>query len=212
MVVNAMLGTVLWTTYAEAYSVIEPNLQHHPLMGAALSGGIAGGVQALIAAPAENVRLAIEGGTAGHSWAQAWRSTMRNSPAIARKSRGTQIQEAREYRKWMREVGDMAGRGWSGWGWGCAKDVCGMWLAQLASLLVPYSMICLHGVLAFSAFFAIFEVTRRVGQAAKARSEDLISHVDKSGTRFVSIKHQAPRFLNSVILVSGGVSLATSFP
>lgn len=125
MVVNAVLGTVLWTTYAETYSIIEPTIHNHPIIGAAVSGGIAGGVQALVAAPAENVRLAIEGGTAGHSWAQAWRSMVRNSPRTLRESRGTQLQEVRELRKWMREVREMAGRGWSGWGWGCAKDICG---------------------------------------------------------------------------------------
>lgn len=122
MVVNAMLGTVLWTAYAEAYSVIEPNMRSHPIMCAALSGGIAGGVQALIAAPAENARLAIEG---GQSWIQAWKSLVQNNPTTQRKSRADQLRDAREFRKWMQEVGEMAGRGWNGWGWGCAKDICG---------------------------------------------------------------------------------------
>ncbi|KAF9453269.1 hypothetical protein P691DRAFT_793069 [Macrolepiota fuliginosa MF-IS2] len=182
MIVNAMLGTVLWTTYAETYSVVEPTMQNHPIVGAAVSGGIAGGVQALVAAPAENVRLAIEGGRAGHSWTQAWRSMMRNSPRALQESRGTQLQEVRELRKWMAEVGEMAGRGWSGWGWGCAKDIC-----------------------AFSAFFAIFEVTRRAGQTTKARSENFISYIDRSEAQPVFVKKHVPRILNSIILVSGGV-------
>ena len=59
---------------------------------------------------------------------------------------------------------------------------------------------------AFSAFFSIFEVTRRVGQAAKSCSEDFIVCVDKSGPRTSSSQH-FPRILNSAILVSGGVRL-----
>ncbi|KAF5358086.1 hypothetical protein D9756_001686 [Leucocoprinus leucothites] len=182
MAVNAMLGTVLWTTYAEAYSIIEPNMRNHPIMGATLAGGIAGGVQALVAAPAENLRLAIEGGTSGHSWIQAWKSMMHNNLAPQGDSRMSQLRNAREVRKWMREVGEMAGRGWNGWGWGCAKDVS-----------------------AFSAFFAIFEVTRRLGQATKSHTEDFIAYVDRSEAGFVSISQHLPRVLNSAILVSGGV-------
>jgi len=131
MVVNAMLGTILWTTYAEAYSIIEPNMRNHPIMCAALSGGVAGGVQALLAAPAENARLAIEGGTSGQSWIQAWRSLVQSNPTVQRKTRADQLQDARDFRKWMREVGKMAGRGWNGWGWGCAKDICGGCINQM---------------------------------------------------------------------------------
>lgn len=125
MVVNALLGTVLWTTYAETYSFVEPNMKNHPILGAAVSGVVAGGAQALVAAPAENVRLAIERGTTGQSWTQAWRTMIRNSPQPSRESRNSQLREVRELRRWAREVGEMAGRGWNGWGWGCAKDMCG---------------------------------------------------------------------------------------
>jgi len=131
MVVNAMLGTILWTAYAEAYSIIEPNMRNHPITCAALSGGVAGGVQALVAAPAENVRLAIEGGTSGQSWIQAWRSLVQSNPTVQRKTRADQLQDARDFRKWMREVGEMTGRGWNGWGWGCAKDICGGCISQM---------------------------------------------------------------------------------
>ncbi|KAJ3564278.1 hypothetical protein NP233_g8398 [Leucocoprinus birnbaumii] len=157
-------------------------MKNHPIIGAALSGSIAGGAQALVAAPAENVRLAIEGGASGHSWLQAWRSIMHRDPGYQKESHTNQLHDVRELRKWMREVGEMAGRGWHGWGWGCAKDVC-----------------------AFSAFFAIFEVTRRAGQAAKSHSEDLIAYLDRSESRFISVSQQLPRILNSIILVSGGV-------
>lgn len=57
---------------------------------------------------------------------------------------------------------------------------------------------------AFSAFFAIFEITRRVGQVAKSCSEDFIAYVDKSKPRN-SLSQHFPRILNSAILVSGGV-------
>jgi hypothetical protein len=100
-------------------------MHNHPILGATVSGGIAGGLQALVAAPAENARLAIEGGTSGHSWTQAWRSMTQAGPETIKRSRATRLREAREFRNWMREVGEMAGRGWNGWGWGCAKDICG---------------------------------------------------------------------------------------
>ncbi|KAF7778833.1 hypothetical protein Agabi119p4_3178 [Agaricus bisporus var. burnettii] len=149
LVVNAILGTVLWTAYGAAYSVIEPNLHNKPLTSAALSGGMAGGIQALVAAPVENVRFVIEGGAVGQSWLQS---------------------------------SNLAGRGWSGWGWGFAKDIC-----------------------AFSAFFTIFEATRRIGQATKVHSESFMSKFDESGTRFGSMKRHTPRVLNSFVLVTGGV-------
>ncbi|TFY68247.1 hypothetical protein EVG20_g3642 [Dentipellis fragilis] len=61
LLVNAALGTVLWATYAETSSALQPFLGSYPVAVAALSGAAAGGSQALVAAPTENVRLAIEG-------------------------------------------------------------------------------------------------------------------------------------------------------
>jgi hypothetical protein len=66
------MGTVLWTTYAKARHAIEAHLSHHLILTATLAGGLAGGAQALVAAPAENVRLVIEGGTGG-AWFHAWK-------------------------------------------------------------------------------------------------------------------------------------------
>lgn len=40
-------------------------------------------------------------------------------------SRAEELDEARKVRDWMRDVRDMAGRGWDGWGFGFIKDVCG---------------------------------------------------------------------------------------
>jgi len=48
------------------------------------------------------------------------------------------MKEAREAKHWLWEWRHMAGRGWTGWKWGCAKDVTG-----------------------FSIFFAIFDLSRR---------------------------------------------------
>lgn len=137
LVVNAILGTVLWTAYGAAYSVIEPNLHNKPLTSAALSGGMAGGIQALVAAPVENVRFVIEGGAVGQSWLQAWKSMMSDSAWISPQAHRVQVKEARAFRNWMRDVQDLAGRGWSGWGWGFAKDICGEWyrvLSQVSTL------------------------------------------------------------------------------
>lgn len=124
MLVNAFLGTVLWTTYAGVLHAIEPHIDHSPHLAAALAGGLAGGAQALVAAPIENVRLAIEGGTGGSSWFHAWKEVFQGtrSSSVSRKN---DMAEIRQLRGWMKEVGDMAGRGWNGWGWGLVKDVCG---------------------------------------------------------------------------------------
>jgi hypothetical protein len=90
---------------------------------AALSGAVAGGAQAVVAAPAENVRLAIERGTGG-GWSHAWKEVVRGS-APNQPTESTGLRELRQVRNWMLDVRSMAGRGWNGWGWGLAKDVCG---------------------------------------------------------------------------------------
>ena len=123
--VNALLGTVLWASYAEAYSTFDPYLGDHPTVHAAASGAVAGGVQAIIGAPAENVRLVIEGGT-GSGWSHAWKEVFRGTEPPRQISRAEELKEARQVRDWMRDVRDMAGRGWDGWGFGFTKDVCGM--------------------------------------------------------------------------------------
>lgn len=122
--VNALLGTVLWASYAEAYSTLEPYLGDHPTLHAAASGAAAGGAQAIVGAPAENVRLVIEGGT-GSGWSHAWKEVFRGTEPARQISRVEELNEARQVRDWMRDVRDMAGRGWDGWGFGLIKDVCG---------------------------------------------------------------------------------------
>ena len=126
LLVNAVLGTVLWTAYSESSSLLSgwDSLEAHPIAAAAISGAIAGGAQAIVAAPAENARLAIEGGTAGGRWSHAWKEVIRGTvqnQSTEKKS----LHEIRQVRGWMLDVRDMAGRGWNGWGWGLAKDVCG---------------------------------------------------------------------------------------
>jgi hypothetical protein len=124
MVVNAALGTVLWTAYSETSDVLGPRLHSVPIVTAALSGAVAGGAQALIAAPAENLRRVMEGGK-GHGWSHAWKEVFRGTVPPPSASRQQNIREIRQVREWIKEVGYMAGRGWDGWGWGFAKDVCG---------------------------------------------------------------------------------------
>lgn len=127
LAVNAFLGTVLWTTYHETSLMLE-NYMSHPLAISSISGGVAGGMQAIVAAPAENVRLIIEGTSHTHSeWTTAWRHVFLGSSTTKNMSRAERMHEARLVGQWMKEVGEMAGRGWNGWTWGFAKDVCGMW-------------------------------------------------------------------------------------
>ena len=58
--VNAVLGTVLWSTYSETSEFLEGRIKN-PLAISLISGAVAGGAQAVVAAPAENVRLVLEG-------------------------------------------------------------------------------------------------------------------------------------------------------
>ncbi|KAG7453011.1 uncharacterized protein BT62DRAFT_977494 [Guyanagaster necrorhizus] len=182
MMVNAVLGTVLWTTYGEASATLEPYLGSHPIVNAALSGAIAGGAQAVVAAPAENVRLLLEGGSVYHSWSHAWKEVFRGTHLIPSASR----EEIREVRSWMRDVGDMAGRGWDGWGWGCAKDMCG-----------------------FALFFSIFEITRRISVSVKEAAHNLIASKlaieSLSEKRKDRLARHFPRTMHGVTLVTGGV-------
>lgn len=79
----------------------------------------------MVGAPAENVRLVIEGGT-GSGWSHAWKEVFRGTEPVRKVSRAEERSEARQVRDWMRDVRDMAGRGWDGWGFGLIKDMCGM--------------------------------------------------------------------------------------
>lgn len=127
VLVNAVLGTVLWTTYAEASLHLEPLLGPHPTAIAALSGAAAGAAQACAAAPVENVRMIVEGGSAQAGWSCAWREVFLQSEPISAKEGKA---KAKEVREWVKEIRDMAGRGWDGWGWGLAKDACGEFVPQ----------------------------------------------------------------------------------
>ena len=125
MLANGLLGIVLWSTYSEVSSRLEPHLACHPTALAALSGACAGGAQALLAAPAENMRFALEGTSPATGWSDAWKEVFLKTEPTTPMASSEQLREARQVRDWMREVGEMAGRGWEGWGWGCAKDICG---------------------------------------------------------------------------------------
>ncbi|EPQ58382.1 hypothetical protein GLOTRDRAFT_37305 [Gloeophyllum trabeum ATCC 11539] len=187
MVVNAILGTVLWASYAEASLLLESRLQGHPLISTALSGGIAGGMQAVVAAPVENVRLVLEGGSSAGSWGHAWKEVFRGTHSQTSQISKKKIQDARMYRHWMREVKGMAGRGWDGWGWGCAKDICG-----------------------FSVFFSIFEATRGVAANVRKTCQRTIEAL-RSVDGDASVVRHAPRLVHATTLVSGGILAGISY-
>ncbi|KAI0797629.1 hypothetical protein C8Q75DRAFT_801562 [Abortiporus biennis] len=184
MAVNILIGSVLWTSYGEASEYLADHISS-PLCVAALSGGIAGGMQALVAAPAENVRFALEGGTSATGWSHAWKEVFRGTNYRTAESRDAQLHEAREVRQWMKEVGEMAGRGWDGWGWGFAKDVCG-----------------------FALFFSIFELTRRIATRGKTYTENLAFLQKDEGTLRVS---HAPRIVHAITLVAGGAGAGLAY-
>ncbi|KZV75757.1 hypothetical protein PENSPDRAFT_623814 [Peniophora sp. CONT] len=184
LVMNAALGVVLWQTYAEVSTALGDTL--HPVGTAFLSGAIAGGTQAIVAAPAENIRLAIERGSGG--WSHAWKEVFRTTQAIQpTHSTAETAQQARRVRDWMNEVGDMAGRGWRGWGWTLAKDVCG-----------------------FSVFFAIFEGTRRVSVTTTSYAQKLVDLRRKEGERKALDVH-LPGIAHGITLVGGGVCAGVAY-
>ncbi|KAJ2916850.1 hypothetical protein MD484_g3546, partial [Candolleomyces efflorescens] len=177
MLLNAGLGTVLWTSYGETYTALARVTGPHSVATAALSGAVAGGCQALLAAPAENVRLLLEGGSGGHSWSSVWKEVFKSRTPPPSSTVKQDLQDIRELRAWFRDVGEMAGRGWDGWRWGLAKDV------------------------SFSAFFAIFEITRRASTSLKHSAQDLCSRSSMDRKKLASV----PKIVNAVALVGGGV-------
>ena len=195
--VNALLGTVLWASYAEAYSTSEPYLSEHPTLHAAISGAVAGGAQAIVGAPAENIRLVIEGGT-GDGWSHAWKEVFRGTVPARKTSRAEGLNEARQVRHWMRDVRDMAGRGWDGWGFGFIKDVFG------TASLRPYHYVFNEHHPGFAVFFSIFEVTRRVSITVKTTTQTVLDGDPEAEKRFPGVRRLAPRVIHAATLVSGG--------
>ncbi|KAF9483857.1 hypothetical protein BDN70DRAFT_903977 [Pholiota conissans] len=188
MIVNASLGSVLWGAYGEASERLDPFLSTHSLSNSALSGAIAGASQAIVAAPAENVRILLERGVAGHSWSCAWKEVFREKGISLASTAGTQnLQDIRQLRGWLQEVGQMAGRGWNGWGWGLGKDTFG-----------------------FAVFFFLFEISRRTGSVAKAASQDIVSKWPFHHCEYRFHK-QTPPIVNGVTLVTGGVIAGISY-
>jgi len=178
LAINALLGTILWSSYSLTASALEDRLVH-PFANAAISGAVAGGVQALAAAPAENVRLLIEGGSSYSRWSSAWKDVFLGScrnKDLSLESRQKLLEQARDVRRWMKEVGEVAGRGWHGWGWGFGKDVCG-----------------------FAVFFTIFEFTRRI--ASQLKSASAVFATDRDLSRST----KGPKVIHGTTLVAGGV-------
>ena len=196
MMVNILLGSVLWTTYSEATDRLGPYV-HSPMLLTALSGALAGSAQALAAAPAENARFILEGTSVSTGWSDAWQEVFRGRVDATYTSSKDRTREARQVRDWMREVGDMAGRGWNGWKWGIAKDCCGTRpLPYRCHLLILYA--------GFSVFFSIFELTRRAATEAKATTRTLLRRHSSSLGMDDKLSRVTLRVVHAATLVSGG--------
>lgn len=196
LAINALLGTILWSSYSLTASALEDRLVH-PFANAAISGAVAGGVQALAAAPAENVRLLIEGGSTYSGWSSAWKDVFLGScrnKDLSLESRQKLLEQARDVRRWMKEVGEVAGRGWHGWGWGFGKDVCGALINLVWRL--DMSIITCAG---FAVFFTIFEFTRRIASQLKSASAVFATNQDLPRST------KGPKVIHGTTLVAGGV-------
>ncbi|KAG8828945.1 hypothetical protein FRC17_007290 [Serendipita sp. 399] len=197
LAVNTILGAVLWESYGYSASHIEKVVPNHPIIIAASSGAIAGGCQSIAAAPAENVRLILEGHAkdpvhalltkpehSAHSgWLNAWKQVFQGNEPVAHASTR---EEVRELNKWISEVKGMAGRGWDGWAWGCSKDMCG-----------------------FALFFSLFELSRKVATEVAYLSVDELERLKASlpNARPPSdrTRTSTARIAQGVTLVAGGV-------
>jgi len=209
LLVNASLGTVLWTAYSESSSALGScdSLEARPIMIAAISGAVAGGAQAMMAAPAENVRLAIERGTEG-GWSHAWKEVLRGT-ATNQPTGSASLRELRQVRSWMMDVRNMAGRGWNGWGWGVAKDVCGEHAVIL--LLGRYRLIIAFSE-GFSVFFTIFEATRYVARELKLYSLGLVEPFKVAdASRPTTLERHLPRVVHGFTLVAGGATAGLAY-
>jgi len=196
--VNTLLGTVLWSTYAYSSTYLESVIPTHPIIIAATSGALAGATQALAAAPAENVRLVLEGVEGagpvktllGHAhahapnssqaassagWTSAWKEVFRGrDPIVHAHSR----EELRAVSQWVKEVRGMAGRGWDGWGWGVGKDSAGavpfQFIFRVFFCIFRFSFFLSFFFWelfppGFALFFSIFELSRKLANGASGR-------------------------------------------
>jgi hypothetical protein len=208
--VNASLGTVLWAAYSESSSALGSydSLEAHPITIAAISGAVAGGAQAIVAAPAENVRLAIERGT-GRGWSHAWKEVLRGTAPI-HSTGSAGLRELRQIRGWMADVRDMAGRGWNGWGWGLAKDVCGE-LAVISQCGHFHHHLIVFFV-GFSMFFTIFEITRHLAKDLKLYSLGLVQPSKvPDASQPTAIERNLPRVVHGFTLVAGGATAGLAY-
>ncbi|KAH7341886.1 mitochondrial carrier domain-containing protein [Rhizoctonia solani] len=186
LLVNTCLGTILFTTYTHVYDAVHrEDFCQSSTAASAIAGAAAGAIQSIAGAPAENVRLYLEGDVTGkqtsaQGWRQAWKEVFVDSSRSERiEDRKSLRQEARATRQWMREVAGMSmSRGWEGWRWNCAKDTLG-----------------------FALFFATFDVSRHVATH--------VSHVlaptgieDRNSWKPFPGIH---RVAQSLVLVGGGV-------
>lgn len=146
LAINAFLGTILFQSYTGISTALSDACpDHSSIIIAAASGAAAGAIQSVIGAPADNVRILLENGSlhgslGGHSgWRDAWKVIFKGPETLDPRPESLRVDgtqpngtartslrhQARDAKRWMNEVKGMAGRGWDGWGWGCAKDVVG---------------------------------------------------------------------------------------
>ncbi|CAG7854050.1 SubName: Full=Uncharacterized protein {ECO:0000313/EMBL:CCA69573.1} [Serendipita indica DSM 11827] len=208
LAVNTVLGAVLWESYGLCSSYLEGKIPSHPIVMAASSGAFAGACQSLAAAPVENVRMVLESmskveadpvrtllqkpakvPTTHSGWMHAWRQVFIGDQPVAH---ATTREEVRELSRWVQEVKGMAGRGFDGWTWGCAKDMCG-----------------------FALFFSIFEFSRatavEVAYLSVAELERFRAMLPYAKPPSDKTRTSTARIAQGVTLVGGGVAAGLGY-
>ncbi|CAE6479186.1 unnamed protein product [Rhizoctonia solani] len=186
LLVNTCLGTILFTTYTHTYDAVHrESFCSNSTAASAIAGATAGAVQSIIGAPAENVRLYLEGDMTGkqtsvQGWRQAWKDVFVDSSRLEEtRNREALRREARATREWMREVAEMSmSRGWEGWRWSCAKDTLG-----------------------FALFFATFDVSRHIA----THVSHVLAPIDTDDHNPWKPFSSMSRVAQSLVLVGGGV-------
>ena len=94
-------------------SILLHGRMNHPLAVFLIFGAVSGGIQAVLAAPVESLRLRIENG-AHNGWSVAWKGVFVGTHACT-----DQVLSCENLRDARR------GNGWRGWG--LCKDIVSRW-------------------------------------------------------------------------------------
>lgn len=87
-------------------------------------------------------------------------------------------------------------------------------LSRMPAVYTPFDGMVAHVLkrfAGFGAFFAIFEVTRRVALEARCRSQATVESLNSDTTQVRTLQKYAPRTVHGILLVTGGVTAGLAY-